>query len=224
VGFTQRKEPGVGGTPVFGTDKQLTDEIRFCGNQEALGTLDSVQDSSEEQVVATHPDAWLRTLKHAPNHSRRMVRIEAADRIESRVAANLRPLADLTIHHYAGRVIVDGSPKATMRILLPKSVAPHTAEVHDCNSHVLPASQPAIVVSLRVQLLLQIVNVGHQPGIGTAQIRWCLCRTRCAFACGRIQANGHVGENFRLPPEFFSSKVPVSYCDISLLGDAHQFG
>ena len=95
-----------------------------------------------------------------------MVRIEAADRIESRIATNLRPLADFAIHRYPGRVVVDGSHKSTMRILLSEPMAPHTAESHDCDPHVLSAFQPAIVTSFRIQLLLQIVDMSDQFGIG----------------------------------------------------------
>ena len=100
-----------------------------------------------------------------------MVGIEAADSIESCVAANLWTLSHVAVHKNSSRVVVHGSSRATPRIALCESMAPHTAETHHCDSHVLSAFQPAIAISLRVQLLLQIVNVGHQSGIGTAQIR-----------------------------------------------------
>lgn len=149
-------------------NRQVTNELRFCDDQEAVGALTYIQNSSEEQLVVTHPNTWLSAGEHAPDHSFRVVGIEAADSIESRVAANLRTLSHVAVHKNSSRVVVHGSSRATPRIALCEPMAPHTAEVHDGNSHVLSAFQPAIVISFRVQLLLQIVNVGHQSGIGTA--------------------------------------------------------
>ena len=111
--FTQRKEPTLGGSPVLFANGHLPNEIRFRDGQEAVGTLASHQDSFQEQLVVTHPDAWLRALEYAPDHSQRVVGIEAADRIESRIATNLWPLAHFVTHNNAGRIVVNGPRKAT---------------------------------------------------------------------------------------------------------------
>jgi hypothetical protein len=96
--------------------------------------------AAQEQFVVTHPDGGVGTFEYPAHHSRQAVGIKTSDCIESRIAANPRPLTNLSIHRDSGRIVVDGSGGTATLIALSESMAPHTAEAHDGDSHVLSAS------------------------------------------------------------------------------------
>ncbi len=101
--------------------------------------------------------------------------------MEPCITTNLGSLADVAVHYNSRRVVVHRLIKAAVLVrLLSQPTPPHTAEACDRYQHVLSASQPAVVVALGIQLLLQIVDMSHQLGICAAQIGRRLAVPGCA--------------------------------------------
>src|SRR6266700_647371 len=94
--------------------------------------------------------------------------------MEPCITTNLGSLAGVAVHYNSRRVVVHRLIKAAVLVrLLSQPMPPHTAEACDRYQHVLPASQPTVVVALGVEPLLQIVDMRHQLGIRAPQVgRW----------------------------------------------------
>ena len=131
----------------------------------------------EEQLLEQHldlslPNAWLFTIEYLIDRPGRVIGIESSHTIEAGVTDDLWSGANDASYLDSRRVVVSSAhePLGIVRVL-PDTPAPDTAKSQDCHAHnLLGTFQALVLLSLRVQLLLETIDVRHEIWIRTLDV------------------------------------------------------
>ncbi len=118
----------------------------------------------KQKLVCALPHARFSAIKHSAHHVCGIVWIETAALVETRIANYFGTLPYDARDMDTCRVVIHASDETTwIGGILAESMAPQAAETCDRDQHLaLRAFQSPILAALRVELLLQGVDVLHQ--------------------------------------------------------------
>src|SRR5579859_5801796 len=105
-------------------------------NQEVVRLLRRREHALEEHLVLAIPDAWLRALKDAIDHSQWMIRIESSDSVEPDMTDDLGARADLSLDGNSCCIEICRARKALrIALVLSEAPAPNTPKAGHGNEH-----------------------------------------------------------------------------------------
>lgn len=130
-----------------------------------------------EQLLEQHldlslPNAWLSTIENPIDHAARVIGVESSHTIETGVTDDLRPGANDASHLDSRSVVVSRTyeTQGIVRVL-SDTPSPDTAKSQDCHAHNRSRTfQPFVFLPLRVQLLLETINVSHKVRVRTLDV------------------------------------------------------
>src|SRR5205823_14395912 len=135
------------------------------GSQEVIRPFRRPEHALEEDFVLSLPDTRFGTLEDTADHPGGVVRVEATHPVEPGMADNPGSSPHGPVHGYTRRVVVGCACEAPPVLgVFPEPPAPDAAEACNRYQHFRScALEPLVLLPLRIQLLLQPIDMSHQP-------------------------------------------------------------